>query len=42
MLERFEMSDGLGAIYPVDVECHHRAALPGLFGGRSAVYSGHG
>ena len=36
MLERFEMSDGLGAIYPVDDELDHRAALPGIFAGRSA------
>ena len=39
MLERFEMSDGLGAIYPVDDERDHRAALPGLFGRRSAIHS---
>ena len=42
MLERFEMSDGLGAIYPVDHERDHRAALPGLFARRSAGDSRHG
>ena len=36
MLERFEKSDGLGAIYPGHAECDHRAALPGLFARRSA------
>ena len=35
MLERFEMSDGLGAIYPVGHELNYRAALPGLFTRRS-------
>jgi hypothetical protein len=30
LLERLEMSDGLGAIYPGHAERHHRAALPGL------------
>ena len=36
MLERFEMSDGLGAIYPSIMNCDHRPALPGIFAGRSA------
>ena len=39
MLERFEMSDGLGAIYPSMMNCDHRAALPGIFAGRSAGHS---
>ena len=36
MLERFEMSDGLGAIYPAMLNCDRRAALPGLLARRSA------
>ncbi len=36
MLERFEMSDGLGAIYPVHDERDHRPALSGIFARRSA------
>ena len=38
MLERFEKSDGLGAIYPAMLNCDRRAALPGLLAGRSAVH----
>ena len=42
MLERFEMSDGSGSDLSVDDERDYCAALPGIFGGRSAVYSGAG
>ena len=39
MLERFEMSDGLGAIYPAMLNAIMALALPGVFAGRSAVHS---
>ena len=34
-----EMSDGLGAIYPGHAQRHYRAALPGIFRGRSPGHS---
>ena len=36
MLERLEMTDGLGAIYPGHAQRHHRSALPGLLRRRPA------
>ena len=42
MLERIEMTDGLGAIYPGHHEFHRRDALPGLFARRSACHPRHG
>ncbi len=38
MLERFEMSDGLGAIYPAMLNAIDRAGVPGIYAGRSAVH----
>ena len=42
MLERFERSDGLGAIYPAMLNAIVALRVPGVLGGRSAVDPGDG